>query len=74
MAACQRDSDSAAPAALPGGAPHTTITALVWAPDWPDEMHQVAAEFTRENPDVRVNVQFMVGNSVEENIKPKIAS
>jgi multiple sugar transport system substrate-binding protein/raffinose/stachyose/melibiose transport system substrate-binding protein len=74
LAACQRVSDNAAPAALPGGAPHTTITALVWAPDWPDEMHQVAAEFTRLNPDVRVNVQFMVGNSVEENIKPKIAS
>lgn len=72
LAACQRD--SIAPAALPGTAPYTTITALVWAPDWPDEMHQVAAEFTRLNPDVRVNVQFMVGNSVEENIKPKIAS
>jgi multiple sugar transport system substrate-binding protein/raffinose/stachyose/melibiose transport system substrate-binding protein len=72
LAGCQRD--SAAPAALAGNAPQTTITALVWAPDWPDEMHQVAAEFTRLNPDVRVNVQFVVGNSVEENIKPKIAS
>ena len=74
LAACQRDTSSAGPAALPGSAAQTTITALVWAPDWPDEMHQVAAEFTRLNPDVRVNVQFMVGNSVEANIKPKIAS
>jgi multiple sugar transport system substrate-binding protein len=55
-------------------APHTTITALVWAPDWPQEMQQAAAEFMRQNPAIRVNVQFMIGNSVEENIKPKIAS
>lgn len=52
----------------------TTITALVWAPDWPEEMHQIAAEFTRANPKIEVDVQFMIGNSVEENIKPKIAS
>jgi multiple sugar transport system substrate-binding protein/raffinose/stachyose/melibiose transport system substrate-binding protein len=52
----------------------TTITALIWAPDWPEEMLQLAAEFTRQNPDVHVNVQFMIGNSVEENIKPRIAS
>ncbi|MGA7778886.1 MAG: ABC transporter substrate-binding protein [Paraburkholderia sp.] len=52
----------------------TTITALIWAPDWPEEMLQIAAEFTRLNPDVHVNVQFMIGNSVEENIKPRIAS
>lgn len=52
----------------------TTITALIWAPDWPEEMLQIAAEFSRLNPDVRVNVQFMIGNSVEENIKPRIAS
>ena len=51
-----------------------TLTALVWAPDWPDEMHQIAAEFTQANPHIRVEVQFMIGNSVEENIKPKIAS
>jgi multiple sugar transport system substrate-binding protein len=75
LAACQRENSSAgAAAAQPPATPHTTITALVWAPDWPDEMHKVAAEFTRLNPDVRVNVQFMIGNSVEENIKPKIAS
>jgi multiple sugar transport system substrate-binding protein/raffinose/stachyose/melibiose transport system substrate-binding protein len=71
LAACQREHGGPAAPAAP---PHTTITALVWAPDWPDEMHQVAAEFTRLNPDIDVNVQFMVGNSVEENIKPKIAS
>ena len=71
LAACQRG--SAAPAAAPE-VQKTTLTALVWAPDWPDEMHQVAAEFSRLNPDIEVNVQFMIGNSVEENIKPKIAS
>ena len=54
--------------------PQTTITALIWAPDWPDEMQQIATEFTRRNPDIRVNLQFMIGNSVEENIKPRIAS
>ena len=74
LAACQRQHDGANAAPAAASAPPTTITALVWAPDWPDEMHKVAAEFTRQNPDVRVNVQFMIGNSVEENIKPKIAS
>lgn len=52
----------------------TTITALIWAPDWPEEMLQIAAEFGKLNPDIDVNVQFMIGNSVEENIKPRIAS
>jgi multiple sugar transport system substrate-binding protein len=66
LAACKPGPQSAVPT--------TTITALVWAPDWPEEMRQVAAEFTRQNPDVRVNVQFMTGNSVEENIRPRIAA
>ncbi|WP_244922976.1 ABC transporter substrate-binding protein [Paraburkholderia silvatlantica] len=52
----------------------TTITALIWAPDWPEEMLQIAAEFDKLNPDLHVNVQFMVGNSVEENIKPRVAA
>ncbi|RKT22252.1 carbohydrate ABC transporter substrate-binding protein (CUT1 family) [Paraburkholderia sp. RAU2J] len=52
----------------------TAITALVWAPDWPEEMLRIAAEFSKLNPDIRVNVQFMIGNSVEENIKPRIAT
>ncbi|MCP3717644.1 ABC transporter substrate-binding protein [Paraburkholderia sp. CNPSo 3281] len=52
----------------------TTITALIWAPDWPEEMLQIAAEFDKLNPDVHVNVQFMVGNSVEGNIKPRVAA
>ncbi|SAK80437.1 extracellular solute-binding protein [Caballeronia hypogeia] len=60
-------SDEAAPA-------RTTITALIWAPDWPEEMLRIAAGFSELNPDVHVNVQFMIGNSVEENIKPRIAS
>jgi multiple sugar transport system substrate-binding protein len=54
--------------------PPVTITALVWAPDWPDEMNRIADEFTRQNPAIKVEVQFMIGNSVEENIKPKIAA
>ena len=37
-------------------------------------MLRIAADFSQHNPDVRVNVQFMIGNSVEENIKPRIAS
>lgn len=37
-------------------------------------MLQIAAEFTKLNPEIHVNVQFMIGNSVEENIKPRIAS
>jgi len=52
----------------------TTITALIWAPDWPEEMLRIAAEFDKLNPDARVNVQFMIGNSVEQNIKPRVAS
>ncbi|MES2149836.1 MAG: extracellular solute-binding protein [Pseudomonadota bacterium] len=71
MAACK---PAPRPAADVAARPQTTITALIWAPDWPEEMQQVAAEFTRQNPDVHVNVQFMIGNSVEENIKPKIAA
>ena len=74
LVACQPAGDGAAARGEPGAERKTTITALVWAPDWPDEMQQVAAEFTRLHPDIRVNVQFMIGNSVEENIKPKIAS
>jgi multiple sugar transport system substrate-binding protein len=70
LVACERAPAGPAAPAIP----RTTITALVWAPDWPDEMHHVAAEFMRLNPDVEVNVQFMIGGSVEENIKPKIAS
>lgn len=51
-----------------------TITALVWAPDWPQEMNRIADEFMRANPGITVDVQFMIGNSVEENIKPKVAA
>lgn len=55
--------------------PHrTSITALIWAPDWPEQMLQIAAEFSKLNPDVQVDVQFMIGNSVEENIKPRVAA
>lgn len=73
MWGCQKH-DHAASSASASAPPPTTITALIWAPDWPEEMLQIAAQFSRLNPDVRVNVQFMIGNSVEENIKPRVAS
>ena len=76
LASCARKEESATSPVATNILPQTTttITALVWAPDWPEQMHQIAAEFTKANPQIRVNVQFMIGNSVEENIKPKIAS
>ena len=69
---CSRVDDDARTPVKPQ--PPITLTALVWAPDWPDEMQQIAAEFTQAHPQIRVEVQFMIGNSVEENIKPKVAS
>ncbi|WP_295990579.1 extracellular solute-binding protein [Rugamonas sp.] len=68
--------DSGHHAAAPGRADSepTTITALVWAPDWPQEMQEIAAAFTRAHPRIKVEVQFMIGNSVEENLKPKVAA
>ncbi len=72
LPACGRSGSGAAPA--PSAAAPTTITALIWAPDWPDEMRQVAAEFMRLNPDVRVKIELMQGNSVEENIRPRVAA
>lgn len=52
----------------------THLNALIWAPDWPDQMHEIADAFHRAHPDIVVDVQFMIGNSVEENLKPKIAT
>ncbi|MFJ3059254.1 ABC transporter substrate-binding protein [Herbaspirillum sp. NPDC087042] len=71
LAACGRADESgrAASAADP-----TVLTALVWAPDWPEEMQRVADAFMRAHPDVRINLQFMIGNSVEENLRPKAAT
>src|SRR6185312_11923488 len=71
-----RHDRTAAPQAAAAAAaqPRTTITALIWAPDWPEQMLQIAKEFGELNPDIHVNVQFMIGNSVEENIKPRVAS
>ncbi|SAL67624.1 extracellular solute-binding protein [Caballeronia udeis] len=71
LSGCHQQAPSSSSATAPA---RTTITALIWAPDWPEQMLQIAAEFTRLNPDISVNVQFMIGNSVEENIKPRIAS
>ncbi|MBV5299980.1 MAG: extracellular solute-binding protein [Rhodoferax sp.] len=63
------DSNGAIPAKS-----RVTITALVWAPDWSDEMQNIVTEFTKTHPHIRVDLQFMIGNSVEENLKPKVAS
>ncbi|KAA1013218.1 extracellular solute-binding protein [Paraburkholderia panacisoli] len=71
LCGCDRHDPASSSASGPTS---TTITALIWAPDWPEEMLQIAAEFSKLNPDIHVNVQFMIGNSVEENIKPRIAS
>lgn len=73
LAGC-RDNNAMASALQPRATPQTTITALIWAPDWPKEMHDVASAFSREHPGIRVDVQFMIGNSVEENLKPKVAA
>lgn len=71
-AGCDKAGSGAAPGRAPTG--QTTITALIWAPDWPQEMQEIAAAFTRLHPDIKVDVQFMIGNSVEENLKPKVAA
>ncbi|WP_051516699.1 ABC transporter substrate-binding protein [Herbaspirillum sp. RV1423] len=73
LAACDQDTGNSFSPATPAVA-RTRLTALVWAPDWPQEMHRIADEFHREHPDITVDVQFMIGNSVEENLKPKIAT
>lgn len=72
LSACDQAADQTAVAPAP--ASQTRLTALIWAPDWPEEMHKIADAFHRENPDIMVDVQFMIGNSVEENLKPKVAT
>jgi len=72
LSACDQAADQTAVAPAP--VPQTRLTALIWAPDWPEEMHKIADAFHRENPDIVVDVQFMIGNSVEENLKPKVAT
>ena len=71
LGGCRQQAHVSSSAPRPAG---TTITALIWAPDWPEQMLEIAAEFTRLNPDIHVNVQFMIGDTVEDNIKPRIAS
>lgn len=70
LSGCTRENQNQAPSSRS----QTVITALIWAPDWPEQMLQIATAFNRAHPSIRVNVQFMIGNSVEENIKPKVAS
>ena len=71
LAACGRTDESMRSATT---ADPTVLTALVWAPDWPEEMQRVADAFMRAHPEVRINLQFMIGNSVEENLRPKAAT
>lgn len=74
LVACKpAPSSPAADAPAVASAP-VTITALIWAPDWPDEMRRIAAQFNRLNPDIKVELEFMSGNSVEANLKPKVAA
>ncbi|KAF1040337.1 MAG: Multiple sugar-binding protein [Herbaspirillum frisingense] len=71
LAGCGPREETAKP---PPAVEPAVLTALVWAPDWAEEMHRVADVFMREHPDVRFDLQFMIGNSVEENLKPKAAT
>ena len=71
---CSRSAPETAVAPGTPATPHTVINALIWAPDWPDEMHMIAEAFNHAHPQIHVNVQFMIGNSVEENIQPRVAS
>jgi ABC-type glycerol-3-phosphate transport system substrate-binding protein len=66
--------DEPTPAQPAAAAEPVVLTALVWAPDWAEEMHRVADTFMRAHPEIRINLQFMIGNSVEENLKPKAAT
>ncbi|WP_288410349.1 extracellular solute-binding protein [uncultured Herbaspirillum sp.] len=73
---CERNDEQAATpetSASAVGAP-VVLTALVWAPDWSEEMHRVADAFMHAHPEVRINLQFMIGDSVEENLKPRAAT
>lgn len=74
LSGCERGQGKPAAATAAVQAPPLTLTALVWAPDWPQEMQEVAAAFTRAHPQIRIDVQFMIGDSVEANLKPKVAA
>ena len=69
LTGCDQHSSTVAPVVH-----RTIVSALIWAPDWPEQMLQIANQFNQQNPDITVNVQFMIGNSVEQNIKPRVAS
>lgn len=71
LSGCGQNSGSAQNVTVPH---RTTVTVLIWAPDWSEQMLQIAREFNRVNPDISINVQFMIGDSVEQNIKPRVAS
>lgn len=50
------------------------ISALIWIPDAPDAMQQIADEFMKVYPGIKVDLQLMTGSSVEENVQPKAAA
>ncbi|MCA1326433.1 ABC transporter substrate-binding protein [Herbaspirillum sp. alder98] len=70
---CERSQPEPPASPAPASAP-VVLTALIWAPDWAEEMHRVAGAFSREHPDIQIALQFMIGNSVEENLMPKAAT
>ena len=74
LPACERGQPDQDAADKTPRAAATVLTALIWAPDWAEEMQRVADAFSREHPDIQVTLQFMIGNSVEENLKPKAAT
>jgi len=74
LSGCDQNSSTSNKVAAQNSLHRTTITALIWAPDWPEQMLQIADEFNKVNPDISINVQFMIGDSVEQNIKPRVAS
>ncbi len=71
LAACSKPAREVPPIAAE---PETVITALIWAPDWPNAMQRTAEAFHLAHPHLRVNLQFMIGDSVEENLKPRVAA
>ncbi|EJM95877.1 ABC transporter substrate-binding protein [Herbaspirillum sp. YR522] len=74
LSGCERGQPDETAAGTTPGTGATVLTALIWAPDWAEEMQRVADAFSREHPQIQVALQFMIGNSVEENLKPKAAT
>jgi multiple sugar transport system substrate-binding protein len=50
------------------------ISALIWLPDAPQLIQEWVKGYNAVNPDVKVDVQMMVGQGLAENIQPRIAA